>query len=342
MSTRRVRFSMPLTSEQPDPISAGESFVSALQQKALAKWWGNFVPIDQWTPPNIRHKFKDLPFRKNDMTAEIRIDTPESHLGDSTPDVYNCNFARVEEAIQELSDKVEEPMDCDGSLYDLGWDGISAVSQDVGPPSEQDMAAEVAKAADDNDDPVYDLSWVATTVELTVMDNSVIDLTIDETPEPSAPLPMEEEVIDLTKEDSPVYDLGWGSSADDKETAKSGHSSPIRMEMDVRSTSLSNHVREAEDNILWRNRFMKAIGNDMTDEHVHAIVENAVYGLNGSCVPSQILMDNRQTFGMFAESQNRVTDVSLDICMLHGMIQLQCQLLRTVDSIIVSLEDNNN
>lgn len=41
----------------------------------------------------------------------------------------------------ESIDEVEELMDCDGPLYDLGWDGISAVSQEVRPPSKQGMAA---------------------------------------------------------------------------------------------------------------------------------------------------------------------------------------------------------
>ncbi|KAG1797827.1 uncharacterized protein HD556DRAFT_1440787 [Suillus plorans] len=414
MSPRKVWFSTPLTSEEPDPTLAGESLAGALRKKALAKWWGNFVPIDQWTLLNVRHKFKDLPFRKYDMTPETRIDTPDSHLGDSTPDVYDRNFAGVEEAIHELSamfeddwvksrsqppsvgsppttesiDEVEELMDCDGPLYDLGWDGISAVSQEVRPPSEQGMAAyngpiydlgwsglmyptlsaidhsathvrspsldstraldginqspiynlgwtsdpippsvvsadeieygpvydlgwlctvmlpEEAEAIDDNNDLAYDLGWAATTEESPAADNNVIDLTIDETPEPSARLPMEEEVIDLTKEDSPVYDLRWGSMADGKETAKSGCSSPIRMDMDVHSTSPSNHAREAEDKIFRMNRLMKVIGNDMTDEHVHAIVENAVYRLKDSRIPDQILFDNRRIFGMFADSRN--------------------------------------
>ncbi|KAG1891930.1 uncharacterized protein F5891DRAFT_986424 [Suillus fuscotomentosus] len=466
MSPRKVRFSMPLTSEELDTTSVGESLASDLRKTALAKWWGNFVPMDQWTPPNIQHTFKDLPFRKYNMTPETRIDSPDNAWGDSTLDIYDRNFAGVEEAIHELSvmfedDWVksrsqpplvgsppttesideEELMDCDGPLYDLGWDGISSVSQEVRPPSEQGMTAdngpiydlgwsglmyqtlsvidhsatharlpsldstsacklvyvyvgrylwliehckadginqspvydlgwtldpippsvvpadeieedpvynlrwscptmlpEEAEATDDNDDPAYNLSWVATMVESAAMDNDVIDLTIDETPEPSAWLPMEEEVMDLTEEYSPVYDLGWGSMAD----ATSGHCSPIRMDMDVHSTSLSIHAREAEDNIFQMNCLMKAIGNDMTNEHVRAIVENAVYGLNDSCIPDQILFDNRQIFGMFADLRNRVTEVGLDICKLHGMIQLQRRLLRTVDSVIASLEDNDD
>ncbi|KAG1904981.1 uncharacterized protein F5891DRAFT_1183639 [Suillus fuscotomentosus] len=216
MSPQKAHFSIPLTNEELDTILAGD-----LRKTALAKWWGNFVPIDQWTPPNVRHTFKDLPFRKYDMTPETQIDSPDNYWGDSTPDIYNHNFAGVEEAIHELSAMFEddwvksrsqppsvgsppttksideELMDCDGLLYDLGWDGISAVSQEVRPPSEQGMAAD--------NGPIYDLGWSGLMYHKAdgINQSPVYDLSWTSDPIPPLVVPADE-----IKED-PIYDLGW-------------------------------------------------------------------------------------------------------------------------------------
>ncbi|KAG1863242.1 hypothetical protein DFJ58DRAFT_725143 [Suillus subalutaceus] len=53
--------------------------------------------------------------------------------------------------------------------------------------------------------------------------------------------------------------------------------------------------------VFQANRQMKAIGHDIY-QHVHAIVENAVHGLNADQVPAQILMANRWVLDAFADA----------------------------------------
>lgn len=74
------------------------------------------------------------------------------------------------------------------------------------------------------------------------------------------------------------------------------------------------------------------------DEHAHAIVENAVHGLNYSRSPPHILMDNRQLLGWFVDARDRVTDVGQDMSQLHRLIHLQHRMLKTVNQVITSLE----
>ncbi|KAG0692374.1 hypothetical protein DFH29DRAFT_1008773 [Suillus ampliporus] len=197
----------------------------------------------------------------------------------------------------------------DGPVYDLGW-GINS-------PGEEPMQ-------EDNNGPSYDLGWGSA---------------------PSGEQLILQDVIDLTDE-GPLYDLGWGK---DQVTSRCpsplsplpDSSAPMDLDHDIRDSSPIHYGSETEDTILRENRWLKVIGNDMTDQHIHAIVENAVHGLDDSCAPGQILMENRHVLGGFAEAQNWVTSVGLDMCKLHHLIQLQCWLLKLVDHVIGSLENSS-
>lgn len=70
---------------------------------------------------------------------------------------------------------------------------------------------------------------------------------------------------------------------------------------------------------------------------MHAIVENAVYGLDDEHSPAQILLANRSLLVSYAESRNRVTNIGRDMCKLHRLIQLQQGLMRMVNNVIESL-----
>ena len=74
---------------------------------------------------------------------------------------------------------------------------------------------------------------------------------------------------------------------------------------------------------------------------MHAIVENAVYGLNDEQSPGQILLENRHLLRSYADSRNRVTSIGQDMCKLHWLIQLQRGLMRTVNNVIESLESSS-
>jgi hypothetical protein len=74
------------------------------------------------------------------------------------------------------------------------------------------------------------------------------------------------------------------------------------------------------------------------DQHAHAIVQNAVHGLNYDWTPAHILMENRQLLGWFADARDRVTDVGQDLSQLHRLIYIQRRMLKTVNQVIASIE----
>jgi hypothetical protein len=118
----------------------------------------------------------------------------------------------------------------------------------------------------------------------------------------------------------------------------------------------ANKDPNAADLLGFRvNRRLKGIGHDMgmsicvisrktanaiqDDDHVHAIVENAVHGCNESRTPAHVLMDNRQVLSWYADAHNHVTNIGQDLCKLHRLIQLQRRMSKTVDQVIKSLEN---
>ncbi|KAG2744245.1 hypothetical protein P692DRAFT_20877839 [Suillus brevipes Sb2] len=103
MSTGQTIFPTPSTANEELTAAAGKSYITTLRQQALAQWWGNFVPIDQWTPPAVKPMFKGQRFQRYDMSLETRLETLDSNFGDSEPGTYEKHFAGVTEVIEELS-----------------------------------------------------------------------------------------------------------------------------------------------------------------------------------------------------------------------------------------------
>ncbi|KAG1778649.1 hypothetical protein EV702DRAFT_1044506 [Suillus placidus] len=402
------------------------------RSKFIAEWWGDFVLIDWWNPPNVRHKFPDCKFTRYDLSAETRIESV-NNVGDSTPDCYDCAFSGLDDYIEELSsmcnedfartctpeitclammesvqeeEEVVDELADDGLSYDLGWNASPSSHEDSleGQDPAYDLGwgptAPTAEPIDDS--PAYNLGWGPTSSasppsavvqpDCGSSDGPVYDLGWGQTPAPIA----EPDYADAGhQDDGPVYDLGWGTSEHDTHPGDIEHGQqddgpvydlglgipvahsdgnednlaydlgwhdgslvdePMNEDMvklegyqrgviDLTSASPSSTAEyenssAAEQSLFWANRRMKTIGHDMMDIHVHAIIENAVHGLNTECVPGQILMENRHLLGTYADARNRVTDISHDMCQLHRLIQLQHGLLRNVNHVIESLESD--
>ncbi|KAG1752340.1 uncharacterized protein EDB91DRAFT_1077768 [Suillus paluster] len=345
----------------------------------LVKWWGDFVPIDQWEPLRVQSRFQHLQFRRYDMSPETQIETLDSHIRDSTPDEYECSFAGVEESIQELADMFdkswgmskpstpEQSADGDKEVnglvddnpsYDLGWNIPSAAlssnpspsvddntrddDDDEGPGYDLRWGPNVTSAQppevmmDEDDVPACDLGWGSThsgeqpiqqDVIIGASDGHTYDLGWGQAPvgehwmkedddddEPlynlrwgSTPVsehPMQQEVVDLTDEDGPSYNLWWGEHQV-RSTALSPLSpipaslGPMDLDADDRE---GRSYSEAEDVILWEKRQLNTISSNMTDQHVYAIIKNAVHDCNLSWGLAQILMDNWHILGGFTEA----------------------------------------
>jgi hypothetical protein len=101
----------------------------------------------------------------------------------------------------------------DGPAYDLGWMALPTEGVD-GPDKPMDHQADVPTVdnTDDDDGPAYDLGWGVSTLvdpacpdiikESFDNDSSTYDLG-------SGDVPADPEVIDLTSDYGPIYDLGW-------------------------------------------------------------------------------------------------------------------------------------
>ncbi|KAG1839430.1 hypothetical protein F4604DRAFT_1940834 [Suillus subluteus] len=249
---------------------------------------------------------------------EIHLNGASSGLEDDDP-AYYLGWGQTVPEIQ--SDGTSSRPEDDEPSYDLGWGGFSSDKQ----PMDEDSAE-----SEDEDSLAYDLGWGvgATGTNQDVIDltddngltsqgNNVIDLT------QSSPGPM-----DLDRDESPGGTMEHGSAS------SAGHFMfhYNRLTMPV----VNEPSSPAERRVFRTNHRMKAISHDMSDQHVHAIVENAVHGLNSDRVPAQILMANRRVLNTFADARNRVTDIGYDMSMLHQLIQLQRGLLRTVAHIAVT------
>ncbi|KAG1721905.1 uncharacterized protein EDB91DRAFT_1088319 [Suillus paluster] len=222
---------------------------------------------------------------------------PEVVMDEDDAPVYDLGWGSTHSGEQPIQQDAIDGAG-DGHRYDLGWGPA--------PAGEHWMEEEDDDDDNDNDEPSYDLGWGST---------------------PASEHPMQQEVVDLTGEDEPSYDLGWGEHQV-RSTALSPLS-PIPASlgpMDLDADNGEGHsYDEAEDAILWENRRLNAIGSDM------------IHDRDLSRGPAQILMDNRRILGGFAEARDRVTAVGTDMCRLHHMIQLQRQLLKSVDQVIKSL-----
>ncbi|KAG0692271.1 hypothetical protein DFH29DRAFT_882730 [Suillus ampliporus] len=265
------------------------------------------MPIDQWTPLRITAQFKGLEFRSlgYNMSLETWIETPDSCFGDLTPDTYERCFAAM---LQHSQGKARPPISgwssatesvnegkavndqvADGPLYNLRGNQSTAVDHSTG---------------SDDDAPVYDLAWGATVTsgqeaEVVLCDEDALAYDLGWGVTTAAEQPMQQDVTPVSgdADDGPVYDLGWGVNSPGEE--------PMEEDDD---DGPSYDLGEAEDTILQENRRLKVIGNDM-NQHIHAIIENAVHGLDDSRAPGQILIENRHVLGGFAEARNQVTSV---------------------------------
>ncbi|KAG1768246.1 hypothetical protein EV702DRAFT_1253447 [Suillus placidus] len=261
-------------------------------------------------------------------TSETQPDCDKSESEADGP-VYDLGWGELYQTKTAMS---EAQPDCsnsgsgdDGPAYDLGWGQVY--------PVDQPMQEEVV-GSDDRDRPAYDLRWGVGQTNNTV---------------------------DLTDEDGPSYDVGWGvehagqtpdvidlTMDETPAPLSDGSALPAPMDLDddddrdgLPSGTMEYESMSTPERLMFQaNRRMKAIGNDMTDLHMHAIVENAVYGLNSELAPGQILLQNRHILSTFTDARNRVTAIGCDMCNLHQLIQLQCGLLRTINHVIGSLEND--
>jgi hypothetical protein len=74
MTNCKVHFSSPLEiPETQMTATAGKSSTDAEYHTALARWWGDFVPMDQWTPPKVALRFKNFKFRSKFIALQQNV-----------------------------------------------------------------------------------------------------------------------------------------------------------------------------------------------------------------------------------------------------------------------------
>ncbi|KAG1766642.1 hypothetical protein EDD22DRAFT_844828 [Suillus occidentalis] len=368
MTSQWVHFVLPTgTSGGDHKPSTGECGNNARRTKALAEWWGDFVPLEHWNLPRVAHRFPEWGYKRYNMSPEVRIDTMNDH-GDSTPDKYNHAYSGRDESITELSagpsydfrwntdpSRSETPPASDnesyvscltalsGPAYDLGWgsqapkggpdDTMSghddSATYDLGWGSAAPTNPSAPTAVPEtsvNDDLVYNLGWGHTFSADTCAPTAQLDTEPSDAQIPALNVGMEGGNLGDDKDDGPAYDLGWGNAHPEEEPmdgddddvavikleAKEEIVHDVTQSNDVidltcsasperiRAHRLSPAVTKPEsasgdEQLMFRaNRRLKAISNDMMDQHMHAIVKNAVYGLNAEQLPGQILLENRQ------------------------------------------------
>ncbi|KAG1751736.1 hypothetical protein EDB19DRAFT_1903684 [Suillus lakei] len=261
--------------------------------------------------------------------------------------IYNCRWGPAptgEEPLQHNT-LVTSGDEDDDTVYDCGW------GQEYTPAGEQPIQQDTLAISSNKDlDPVYDCRWGWGGPA--GCDDPIL-VSGDEDEEPvydcgwGAP-PKGEVIIVSGDEDSgPVYDCRWGRGSTPAGEQPTGDVIDL-----TRDNSPSNDLAvslsedeglsdtgEAEREHCWRNQRLWTISNDMTDEHMHAIINNAIHGLTNSRPPYEILWEHRHTLSGFAEAQNQVTVVGVDTCQLHHLIQLQHRLLKSIDHVIGSLEN---
>ncbi|KAG2742512.1 hypothetical protein P692DRAFT_20879205 [Suillus brevipes Sb2] len=155
--------------------------------------------------------------------------------------------------------------DADGPTYDLGW-GV--------PPSVEDVTA--GDGHGDDDGPTYDLGWgqlvdtpTVGDVALAAETDYVIDLTSDDITSQASVVDRDEDIIDLTEDDGPPYDLGWDPQ-------------PLSPLSPVTSQPSNKEVVAP-----------KMIRSTVDDDHAQAIVEDAVHRSTDDRVPAAIVLENR-------------------------------------------------
>ncbi|KAG1740978.1 hypothetical protein EDB19DRAFT_1828363 [Suillus lakei] len=393
-----------LTGGQP-VASPAESPADTQCNSAINDWWGDFVPIDQWTPPRVRPQFQGIEFRNlgYDMSPETWTDTPGSFFGDYTPNKYDHCFAGVHKSIQELASI------CDGSQASSKprtseqssmMDSVNELvgncppHEDLHDPTSISVDSSITEDEDEDNGPMYNVGWGWTTSANQLMeqdeDNGPVRWSKTKTTTPSTivggdlhpwvksphnttpslhlgmkmmtqsmivgggrntapageqPVQQDTLAVSSNKDLDPVYDCGWGWGG------PAGCDEPIpgREPRPKVKLSLCPGMKVADPCTIAGGGGDPCLddspSNDLVvslseaDEHMHAIINNAVHGLTNSWAPDEILWEHRHTLSGFAEARNQVTTVGVDACQLHHLIQLQRQLLKSIDHVIGSLEN---
>ncbi|KAG1804574.1 hypothetical protein EV424DRAFT_1544604 [Suillus variegatus] len=276
----------------------------------------------------------------------VNFATPQLCLMTNGPDTI------MEDAVDELAE--------DGPSYNLGWTDINAGSQTIasksvdnsstGPSYDLGWGAN-AMTSDINSKNMSELTSLEDKQETSGVEN-------DEDAQGPKPLSTgaddmrkddmrKDDIIDLC-DDDPVYDLGWGDGfkevidlsadqpSDDRysnDDANPRSGSPVRGGMDIDgdwTQSLDIEIIEDDSDgtqtILRVNCRLKTIGNTMTDEHIRAIVENATNGLTATRAPANILIDNRNLLGGYANTRDR--DISFPSVPRHYLSPAHSSLLQ--------------
>ncbi|KAG0707291.1 hypothetical protein DFH29DRAFT_871641 [Suillus ampliporus] len=312
----------------------------------LAEWWGDFMPIDQ---PH----FKGLEFRRYNMNLETQIKTLDSHFGDLTADSPSRNWLGKSlpstSGQSSMTESVNEGKAANGPVvdepsYNLGWNVLPL-------PSPGNPSTSVDDSTGNDEGPAYALGWAVTVtlgeqeeVGLGDEDMPAYDLRWGVTTEAEQPMWEDTILVSRNEDNGPTYDLGWGVTSAGKQ--------PIQQDIiDVADKGPLYDLGWGKDqgsHLLKMKIYTMVVKPEChspgklaaeVDQHVYAIVENAVHGLNDSCVPAQIIMENRHILKGSVEAWNWVNTVRSDMCQLHRLIQLQCWLLKLVDHIIRSLEN---
>ncbi|KAG2047805.1 hypothetical protein BDR06DRAFT_976451 [Suillus hirtellus] len=192
MTNRKVHFSLPL--EIPETRMTATA--------ALARWWGDFVPMDQWTPP----KNMIWVLKLRELAAMFDLGWDQSTVPE--PEQSPLTDSLMEES--EVNELVNKP-DADDTSYDLGWHTEMVKVEAVGNQADElafDLGWDVVTSKipvsvlDDTGNAAYDLRWNTSLFTQPVYD---LGWTKDSLTGHGS--------LDIPANDcSPVYDLGWSMS----------------------------------------------------------------------------------------------------------------------------------
>ncbi|KAG1875398.1 hypothetical protein DFJ58DRAFT_836036 [Suillus subalutaceus] len=278
------------------------------------QWMSDFIPIDQWTPPRVTHKFKDLKFRRYNIGLEHRIEMLESHLGNSDPNAYDRAYAGIDEYIKELAamcsqdwiwdqhpasteslmteclheeEEIGELMDEDTPLYDLGWtqDEMSALGESL----ISDKLIQRDGAINEHDDgPVYNLRWGPTPLNQVDKDGAPLcnlgwggETLGGELEHPGIK-------VLLDGDDSPGYNLGWGSASASSGDAPMEQDDTISKDGDGPGYDLGWRNQSGRDvTFTYSRNFppMQLDVIDLTDEWADARAEKDIIDLTNEDEP---------------------------------------------------------
>ncbi|KAG2115304.1 uncharacterized protein F5147DRAFT_769760 [Suillus discolor] len=301
MSNRKVHFSSPLVSGQER---------SAANTGALPEWTtaskSYLAKLD--VPTSLESQQTDSIMQ--DDVDELVEDGPSYNLG--WADILAKSATAVSTSVDDFST---------GPSYDLRW----------GATKTSNIAAEnMSELIDPEEGLVYNLGWGVSDISSRYRIDGRMEV-LDGGDD--GPIP--DNIIDLCGDDRPVYNLGWGygqqevielsdDQPNDDRNVNEGFRNPVHGDMDINQDSKeSSAIKIIEDDyegtqtILRVNCRLKTFGNTLTDEHMHAMIENTTNGLTASHAPAEILLENRDVLRGYVDAQKQVTNAERDICRLH-------------------------